>query len=353
MEQMKTKRFALLLACVLCSTVLVLLFQDPSVQPSIQTLVTQTHTRIANWKTFQVNRNSFTVPDPEEKYLKQLGFQVDKPCLYPKCKWTNVTLPVFVTAVLSNNGHFVFGFLKSFHHFFPDHLVIMYNLGLSPSEYSLVNGLCNSTNCLLRDFDFGPYPSHIKNLELNAYRPIVIQEVLNQAGAVIMMDVQYVFTSGEIHSILKQAEKEGLVSWSIHQPTSALTHPRMFDFFNTRQEKFFFHRMVEPNHIVLYNLQSIHFRVMLPWVKCSLVPNCIAPIGSQNSGCRFDKKPLYRYSGCHRYDTSALNVALGVMFDFSSSHYYAKEEDKFFHLVDVDKEVTNSEKNSTIFPDST
>lgn len=168
-----------------------------------------------------------------------------------------------------------------------------------------------------------------------------------------MLDVQYVFTTSEIRSILNQAEKQGLSSWTINLPTSALTHPRMFDYFNTKQEKFFFHRMIQPNHIVIYNINSIHFGVMFPWVKCALIQSCIAPYGAQNSGCRFDKKPLYRYTGCHRYDASALNVILGLMFDFSSSHYAAMEEDKFYRHVDIDKELTlDSEKNSTIFPES-
>lgn len=181
---------------------------------------------------------------------------------------------------------------------------------------------------------------------------VFFQELLNDAGAIIMMDVKYVFNTNEIRSILSKAEKEGLSSWTINQPTSALTHPRMFDYFETKQEKFFFHRMVQPIHIVLYNTHSIHYNVMFHWVKCALIPNCIAPIGAQNSGCRFDKKPLYRYSGCHRYDTSALNVVLGLTFDFSSSHYAAKEEEKFFHRVDIEKEtILDPEKNSTIFPE--
>ncbi|PRD27530.1 UNVERIFIED_CONTAM: hypothetical protein NCL1_35112 [Trichonephila clavipes] len=344
-------------------------------------------------------------PDPEEKYLKHLGFNVDEPRLYPASQWSNTTLPVFVIVLSPSDCHFIHGFLKSFQHFFVNSLLVIYDLGINPSEYSLINNICNSSNCILRTFDFDAYPSHIRNLQLYAYRPIIIQnmlgyftnmrmhvilldslnvdhewqcnrlnhqpdlrifsqdawnshesapaEVLNQAGAVIMLDVQYIFTSGELHNIVSRAEKDGIVAWSINQPTSALTHPRMFDYFNTKQERFFFHRMVQPNHIVLYNIDIVHFKIMFHWVKCALVPNCIAPIGAQNSGCRFDKKPLYRYSGCHRYDMSALNVVLGLMFDFSSSHYSAKEEDKFFRFVDMEKDfIADPDKNSTVFPDS-
>ncbi|GFR14354.1 uncharacterized protein TNCT_355731 [Trichonephila clavata] len=352
MEQMKTKRFALLLACILCITVVFLLYGDPSVQPSIQSIVTETHSRISNWKGSQAGKEATKEPDPEEKYLKHLGFNVDEPRLYPASQWSNTTLPVFVTALSPSDSHFIHGFLKSFQHFFVNSLLVIYDLGINPSEYSLISNLCNSSNCILRTFDFDAYPSHIRNLQLSAYRPIIIQEVLNQAGAVIMLDVQYIFTSGELHNIVSRAEKDGIVAWSINQPTSALTHPRMFDYFNTKQERFFFHRMVQPNHIVLYNIDIVHFKIMFHWVKCALVPNCIAPIGAQNSGCRFDKKPLYRYSGCHRYDMSALNVVLGLMFDFSSSHYSAKEEDKFFRFVDMEKDfIVDPDKNSTIFPD--
>ncbi|GIY57334.1 uncharacterized protein CDAR_526121 [Caerostris darwini] len=353
MEQMKTKRFALLLACILCTTVVVLLYGDPSVQPSLQTIVSETHSRISSWKASQVRKEVARGPDPDEKYLKRLGFHTEKTRLYPTSRWFNITLPVFVTALSQSDSPYIHGFLKSFQHYFINSLLIIYDLGLSPSDYSLISGVCNSTNCIVRNFDFDAYPSHVQNLQLFAYRPIIIQEVLNQAGAVIMMDVQYIFTSGDIHTIINRAEKDGIVAWPINQPTSALTHPRMFDYFNTKQEKFFFHRMVQPNHIVLYNRDIVHSKIMYYWVKCALVPNCIAPIGAQNSGCRFDKKPLYRYSGCHRYDMSALNVVLGLMFDFSSSHYSAREEDKFFRLADIEKDFTAEvDKNSTTFPDS-
>lgn len=41
-----------------------------------------------------------------------------------------------------------------------------------------ISGICNSSSCTLRTFDFNAFPSHVKNLQLTAYRPIIIQVML-------------------------------------------------------------------------------------------------------------------------------------------------------------------------------
>src|SRR6202043_1746794 len=111
-------------------------------------------------------------------------------------------------------------------------------------------------------------------------------------------------------SLIKQAQslKHGVISWDIDEPTSSWTHPRMFDYFKTSVENYYFQRMILPDHLVIYNTERIHSELMLPWIKCALTIDCIAPLGAQASGCRFDKKPMYRYSGCHHYDASAINI---------------------------------------------
>ena len=72
------------------------------------------------------------------------------------------------------------------------------------------------------------------------------------------------------------------------------------------------------------------------WTKMGLhvmsFQACINPIGAQDTGCRFDKKPMFRYSGCHRYDVSAFNIVLGEVFSFKESAYMGSEA--FFRKVD-------------------
>lgn len=43
--------------------------------------------------------------------------------------------------------------------------------------------------------------------------------------------------------------------------------------------------------------------------------------GAQAEGCRFDKKPQYRYSGCHGQDASALSIILGLRSGFEEAQY--------------------------------
>lgn len=159
----------------------------------------------------------------------------------------------------------------------------------------------------------------------------------------IWLDVQYRFINKKYHYlkelIHETVHQTGIMSWPIGQPTSALTHPRMFEYFNTSKENFYFHRMIRPGHLLIsiseQTWEPFQWSIMLPWVRCALTSNCIAPLGSQwRSTCRLDKKPHYRYSGCHHYDMSALNVILGIAFNYSSLAYSARLSNRFFLPID-------------------
>lgn len=222
---------------------------------------------------------------------------------------------------------------------------------LTPIETSI--GTSGPTVCAIRRFDYQSFPSHVSDLKLSAFRPLIIQMVLFEFGSAFWLDPNYYplpSAQQKVSRLAAKAREVGVLSWTIEQPTSSLTHPRMFDYFKTDQNQFFFHRMVRASHLLLYNTDRTHNELMLSWVKCALTHECIAPIGSQSSGCRFDKKPLYRYSGCHDYDNSALNVVLAKTFHFDESPYAADEELKFFRVIAVDDQLyTDSDTTDSDF----
>lgn len=185
----------------------------------------------------------------------------------------------------------------------------------------------------MRQFNFEKYPPHVRDLQLHAFRPIIIHEILDISGSIIWLNIDHLPLSYErALKALNSAKSSGIYSWTIKKPTTSLTHPRMFEILKFKQNytRYYFHRMINPASIIILNYPYIHNELVVPWVKCSLVFDCISPIGAQSSGCRFDKKPLYRYSGCHSYDMSALNVLLGSLFNYNEKPYAGNDQDKFF-----------------------
>lgn len=70
--------------------------------------------------------------------------------------------------------------------------------------------------------------------------------------------------------------------------------------------------------------------------------------GAQSIGCRYDKKPLYRYSGCHAYDASAFNIVLGLTWNFDETKYSTHFDSNLFYqetLEEATRNLENKRKN--------
>ncbi|XP_059482802.1 uncharacterized protein LOC132200955 [Neocloeon triangulifer] len=339
---MRTKNFVVLLVCIICTSVYLCLFG--SQRPTIENIVSQTHKQLNNLKSFKENLIDIEEKtlEVDPKYLNLVGLQKDTPVkYYPSSAWTNSSLPVIVTSVTYDEEFDAIGFVRNAHHFAPNHTVMVYNLGLGQAELENVLRHCNHSRCVVIMFDLRQFPSHVDDNKLHAYRPLIIADAVIRAGAVIYMDSDQRLTSGRLSSLLALAEKGGgVVSWPTRHATSTLTHPKMFDFFHTTPDNFLFVPMVLSSRLVVLNTKLVQDKFLVPWVQCALTAECIAPVGSQSSGCRFDKKPQYRYSGCHRYDNSALNLALALAFNFDDSKYSYSGKESFFRIAKSSSETT-------------
>lgn len=339
---MRQRAFFLFLISVILTSLCVVLLPGRR-RSSFHSLVRETQERISAL-------GEELIPDSEElsspslvadpTHLSSLGLEgPGLPVLYPEGPWLaqgRATDPCFVTAVEPGQGELGLGLVRSAQHFLPSTSLLVFDLGLGKYDRERIEKNCNSTTCSLHTFDFSPWPSHVHTLHLRAYRPLIIQTVLRDVGSVVWLDPDYRLTSSNISLWLDSAKEEGVVVWQQGEATAttALTHPRMFEFFpGIKYEEYAFQHMASASVVVLVYNQATHSKLMLPWLRCALTEACINPIGAQDSGCRFDKKPQYRYSGCHRYDVSALNLVLGSMFHFSEDRYMRRPGDSFFRRV--------------------
>ncbi len=275
--------------------------------------------------------------DVDEKYLEELGLlQSSDPFLWPDSPWRragNASEPVVLSAVHGGRVGEAVHFLRNSQLLQPELKVLLYDLGLSAHETKLLETYCNdSTSCILRKFDGSVYPGHVRNAKTGAFRPVLIQSTLRDAGCVLWMDLEQRFAdeagagAAALAPYLERARSNGVLTWAMDDnvPTSSRTHPKMFSKLGVRSdgaelENYNFQHMVDLRALLVYNTGEVRDRLMSPWVRCALSEDCLEPLGAQSSGCRFDKKPQYRYSGCHGYEVSALNVVLGQMFNFEET----------------------------------
>lgn len=182
-----------------------------------------------------------------------------------------------------------------------------------------------------------------------------IQDALHRTGAILYLENNQRFTrqmTGEMfdHLFRSTIKSAGILTWPMKKAVSSLTHKKMFEYFHTDTENFLFLQMIDAQRLIIVNTEQIHRYIMLPWIECALTQDCIHPIGAQSAGCRFDKKPQYRYSGCHSYDLSALNIVLGLRFHLDSSQYTFRENKLLFASVDLEtaaSEFAELERNAT------
>jgi len=358
-ENMQCRRVRSILQLFLLATlVFTVVYLLNNSQPSIHTLVSETHRQLNSLKHINL-KESLRPPEVrlkvDTKYLQQLGF-TGSPRLYPGDVWTNVTLPVIVTAAWSGQGESVTGLVLSARRHQPQLPVVVFDLGLGRYERQQAEASCNSSMCWLQQLDFAAYPSHLDEPKTRAVVPVVIQEILSRAGAVLWLDVRYRFVPHNLTGLIDRARELGVAAWRLDLelenhaavPTTAFTHYKMFNYFNANAEQFFFHRMVSDKALLIFNTAAIHKGMMLPWLQCALMPDCVAPTGAQAGGCRFNKRPHYRYSGCHGYDTSALNVVLGLMFRPDASPYLQTE--RFYRSEQPPDEEELNATTTTVRP---
>lgn len=115
------------------------------------------------------------------------------------------------------------------------------------------------------------------------------------------------------------AEQKGYVLWP-EEPQStvlAVTNPEMFKFYKEYRCTYK-DTLVIDSSAMLFHAKDFTLRgIMTPWLKCVLTESCVAPAQSRRDDCLTSRVPLY--TGCHKYDQSALSIVVNRLLVFSEN----------------------------------
>ncbi|XP_075165032.1 uncharacterized protein LOC142237556 [Haematobia irritans] len=211
---------------------------------------------------------------------------------------------------------------------FPSEYLIIYDLGLSDDDLRALSAYCNNSRCTVISYDLSVFPSYVSDQRMHAFRPIVIKDALMRSKSILFTEnyMRIRGTRRDLNELKKQLHLVGVLGWNTPTAVSTRTHPKMFDYFQTDADDFIFLRMVDLDAVLFEDNDFVNEKILLPWIKCALTLECLDPIGANWVGCKYNKKPLYRYSGCHSYDSSAFNIVLGLTWHLDHTKYSLPSE---------------------------
>lgn len=227
-------------------------------------------------------------------------------------------LPAIVTTVSSADFFDVQGLIKQIHEeiqpAFKDLKFLIYDIGLYSRELELIRTHCK---CEVRTFRASSFPDHVADITNFAYRPIIIQQMIEEFGSVLWLSPSARLSRA---SDLNQLKYRGERDFFVWQPVEyiglvAYTNPKTFEYLKEPRCCYTDSGLIDMTALVFYRTNSTWTDIMKPWLKCALNVECIAPPRSRYDGCFHMRKP--KTTGCHRYDVSALTIIMERMYQFN------------------------------------
>ncbi len=231
-----------------------------------------------------------------------------------------------MTATSSNHFRESHNLIGSIQQEMPGAKVIIYDLGLIASQVTEVHKMCNVE---LRPFNFQKYPAHVTphTLMNYAWKPLIIREVSLEYEIVVWSD-----TSIRFHASLKKhifpyflttnltlvgiPFRKSLLSTTKNSHNIAqVTHDASIAYFNLTRTALTRLPPIQCTFLTFWMSNDSVEKVVKEWAECAMHELCIAPEGATVGNFGICKKEFggpeaTHYSGCHRFDQSALNLIL-------------------------------------------
>lgn len=168
----------------------------------------------------------------------------------------------------------------------PNEILLLYDIGLSDDDSRALNAYCNNTKCSVIVYDLSQFPAYVSDERMHAFRPIIIKDALNHSKCILFIEnnVRIRNLSNDFRiELINHVNGSGVLGWTTRLAVSSQTHPKMFDYFQTDADNFIFLPMVSMDAVLFVDSNLVIEKILLPWIKCTLTPECIHPIGKQQA----------------------------------------------------------------------
>ena len=237
---------------------------------------------------------------------------------------------VYVTAFSSNHFAEAKDMISSVQKCLPETKIIVYDIGLNSNQRAEVVAYCNVE---LRTFKFDKYKPYVRDCKKYAWKPIIIKEVSMEYDVIMYGDASLRFKSCDISSALAHLLRFPFLDAQPH-PTRAIefTDDGMMEYLHYPpiREVMAEFTVLQACAWLLWANDIMREKFLDPWLDCALHEECIAPQGAHLGRCSLENvlaslskslriislfiRHTGSYSGCHRYDQSALNLILAREF---------------------------------------
>ncbi|CAF1020303.1 unnamed protein product, partial [Brachionus calyciflorus] len=254
------------------------------------------------------------VNDNFEKYLQQINIENSKILKKDEAKI------VFVMASDKTFYETLKHSIKLKNKYFPKRQLVIFDMGMKDNMIEEIKELCK---CEVRNFDknfYSKFSTHFSNLQTYSWKPIIIQEVLNEIEKdtiLFYMDTSIKLKSNQIGNLIERTNSYGISTRYLDLKLSCFTDSRMFEWFGETSKQYSDIQTLEANLIVLKKnfLTSL---IMKAWVTCAFDENCIAPKGSSIYGGLKNWFKGCHACGCHRFDQDAFTIVNTFFYNFTS-----------------------------------
>ena len=238
---------------------------------------------------------------------------------------------VVASSVSSNHLHEAAGMIISIQKCMPNTRLIMYSLGLTHEEMDTLRAYCNVE---LRTFDFdkyGPKLAYSKNhLRSFGWKPAVVKEVSDEYEVLMYFDSSVRLTGPVGRDVLKYLWSSpafiagpwfGKGCSHMGMPIVSFTHNSMLEYLfpnksshiSTLRKELSVWGHLQAGVWIMWLNNEMRRKILDTWLDCAFHQECMAPKKANIDGCATNlafktAPPNGGYTGCHRYDQSALNL---------------------------------------------